>query len=67
MNIDDGSFANTIHERTVGLTALGVMDDCFKFGMMYGCRANCPQYQRGECEHQQELEEDYGKPEAEGV
>tara|TARA_R110000824_G_scaffold139563_1_gene304731 strand:- start:10946 stop:11128 length:183 start_codon:yes stop_codon:yes gene_type:complete len=39
-----------ILEKTLGITAVSVMDDCFKFGIMNGCSIECPQLIRGECE-----------------
>ena len=42
--------SNFILEKTLGITAVSVMDDCFKFGIMNGCDVDCPQLIRGECE-----------------
>tara|TARA_R110001583_G_scaffold109400_2_gene258142 strand:+ start:16097 stop:16285 length:189 start_codon:yes stop_codon:yes gene_type:complete len=42
--------SNFILEKTLGLTAISVMDDCYKFGLMNGCAVDCPQLIRGECE-----------------
>ena len=44
------SFARTINERHLGITAVGVMSDCFLYGITYGCTVNCPVLMRGECE-----------------
>lgn len=44
------SFANTMAEKCLGITASSIMSDCEKFGMCYGCQEHCPQLQREECE-----------------
>jgi len=31
--------------------------ECFKFGSTWGCRIDCPVFERGECEMQEENEE----------
>lgn len=41
-------FANTIYDHS-GLMATG--NECFKFGITWGCTVNCPVLRRGECEH----------------
>jgi hypothetical protein len=45
-------FANEIACRDLGVMASCVMNDCEKFGMMYGCRIDCPVLQDGKCELQ---------------
>lgn len=35
------------------------MSECEKFGMTFGCREDCPVFERGECELQEELEENF--------
>lgn len=42
--------AQFLSSMSLGLTASGVMTDCEKFGMTWGCSEDCPQLQRGECE-----------------
>lgn len=42
-------FANTL-ALSLGTTAASIMTDCEKFGMSYGCKPDCPQLERGECE-----------------
>lgn len=32
-------------------------NECEKFGMTWGCRPDCPVFERGECELQEENEE----------
>jgi len=44
--------SNLILEKTFGVTALGVMDDCYKYGLIGGCDVDCPVLRRGECELQ---------------
>lgn len=39
-----------ILEKTLGVTAVSVMNDCYKFGLMNGCAVECPQLIRGDCE-----------------
>ena len=43
-------FGEMMAELSLGLTALSVMNDCEKYGMVSGCDENCPQLERGECE-----------------
>lgn len=50
MNDTATSFARTINERHLGITAASVMTDCEHYGMTYGCTVNCPVLMRGECE-----------------
>ena len=45
-------FNSIILERDLGITALSVMNDCEKHGMMVGCTITCPVLIRGECELQ---------------
>jgi hypothetical protein len=42
-------FADTITEIDLGAMASSVMSDCEKFGMTWGCRSDCPVFQRGKC------------------
>ena len=42
-------FADTITEMDLGAMAASVMSDCEKFGMTWGCRSDCPVFQRGQC------------------
>ncbi len=51
------SFANTITEMDLGITASSIMTDCEKFGMTWGCQEDCPQLERGECEIYKSVEE----------
>lgn len=51
------SFANTITAWDLGETASSVMTDCEKFGMTYGCKEDCPQLERGECEIYENVEQ----------
>ncbi|MEQ2677985.1 hypothetical protein AAAU98_14675 [Enterocloster citroniae] len=44
------TFANTLAELGLGITAASIMTDCERYGMSYGCDEDCPQLQRGECE-----------------
>jgi len=41
---------NSILEHDVGITAVSVMDDCHKYGVINGCDIDCPVLMRGECE-----------------
>jgi len=41
-------FANTITELDSGLQKTS--DECFKYGITWGCDIDCPVLQRGECE-----------------
>lgn len=34
-----------------------VINECEKFGMTWGCRPDCPVFERGECKIQEENEE----------
>lgn len=43
-------FARTMVAKDLGETASSVTDDCFKYGVTYGCDTGCPQLLRGECE-----------------
>jgi hypothetical protein len=42
-------FANTISEWDLGTMASSVMNECEKFGMTWGCRAECPAFNKGNC------------------
>ena len=48
-------FANEIANLT-GHYPKG-MSDCYKLGMTYGCREDCPQLQRKECEIYEDVED----------
>lgn len=37
----------------------GSGDECVSFGMNHGCQPDCPVFQRGECETQAELEDQF--------
>ena len=37
------------------------MSECDKFGMTWGCREDCPVFERGECEIQEENEKEFNK------
>jgi len=60
---DKMNFAKTITEIDLGAMASSVMNDCYKYGMTWGCDVNCPVLQRGECElkddDNKELYEEY--------
>lgn len=43
-------FANTIAVIDLGVTASSVMDDCFKYGITWGCDTECPTLRAGNCE-----------------
>ena len=47
-------FATTMAELDLGVTASSVMSDCMKYGMVAGCDPDCPTYQKGTCEQQEE-------------
>ena len=51
-------------ELSLGVTALSIMNDCEKYGMVSGCDENCPQLLRGECEIYTDLD-GYFKEESE--
>ena len=46
----NSSIADFLAERCLGATAVSVMNDCYKYGMLHGCREDCPQLLRKECE-----------------
>lgn len=50
--MSDLSFAKTITEQDLGVMASTVMNDCFKYGMTYGCNEDCPVLIAGKCELQ---------------
>lgn len=43
---------NLVSERTRNLSA----NECERFGMTWGCRTDCPVFERGECQIQEENE-----------
>ena len=47
---DKMNFANTITEIDLGSMSSSVMNDCYKYGMTWGCDINCPVLQSGKCE-----------------
>lgn len=47
--------ANTLTELDNSLPK--GMSDCYKFGMAWGCREDCPQLERGECEIYSDIED----------
>ena len=49
-------FANTIAILDLGATAYSSMGECMRFGMVSGCAEDCPVFERGECEQQEENE-----------
>lgn len=51
--------ANTIHDMGSGGNHMA--NECERFGMTWGCRPDCPVYDRGECELQQENTETFIK------
>jgi len=44
------NLANTITEINLGVMASSVMNDCYKYGMTWGCDIDCPVLQDGKCE-----------------
>jgi len=52
--MSDINFAKTITEIDLGAMASSVMTDCEKYGMTYGCNAECPVLIDGKCELQNE-------------
>lgn len=50
--MSDMTFARTITELDLGITAASVMTDCEKYGMTYGCNTECPVLVAGKCELQ---------------
>lgn len=47
-------FANTIAD--LGSYATHFENECERFGMTWGCKPDCPVFERGECELQEENE-----------
>jgi len=47
-------FADTIN--TIGSYANLSANECERFGMTWGCKSDCPVFERGECELQEENE-----------
>lgn len=47
-------WANTIN--TIGDHACLLGSECDRFGITWGCRPDCPVFERGECEIQEENE-----------
>lgn len=47
-------FANEIN--MIGSNANLSANDCERFGMTWGCRSNCPVFEKGECQIQEENE-----------
>ena len=50
--MSDSSFARTINERHLGVTAASIMTDCEHYGMTYGCNVDCPVLKASKCELQ---------------
>ena len=48
-------FANTLAD--MGSHATHFENECERFGMTWGCKPDCPVFERGECELQEENEE----------
>lgn len=46
-------FANTMADMNTP-NATHFENECHKFGMMWGCKPDCPVFERGECELQEE-------------
>ena len=44
------SFAKTINEKHLGITASSIMTDCEHHGMTYGCTIDCPVLQEHKCD-----------------
>ena len=51
-------FAYTLNELNDGIAKTG--DECFNYGITWGCDMDCPVFQRGECELQKENERIFG-------
>ena len=47
-------FAETLHE--LGCDGNHMANECERFGMTWGCKSDCPVFERGECELQEENE-----------
>jgi len=47
--------ANTL--ANIGSHATHFGNECERFGMTWGCKPDCPVFERGECELQEENEE----------
>lgn len=54
-------FANSIHD--VISDGNHMPNECMRFGMTWGCRPNCPVFERSECEIQEENEEQFKREE----
>jgi hypothetical protein len=52
-------FANTINE--IGSHANLSASECERFGMTWGCREDCPVFERGTCKIQEENQELFDK------
>ncbi len=48
-------FAKNITTIDLGVTASSVMNDCYKYGMTYGCDTDCPVLRSGNCELQDDV------------
>jgi len=47
-------FAETLYE--LGCDGNHMANECERFGMTWGCKPDCPVFERGECEMQEENE-----------
>lgn len=54
------NFANFLAENDNGLSTPN-MTDCERYGMAWGCDEDCPVFQNGDCEFQEELEKEWKK------
>ena len=63
MNKAKVGFANEMSTQSLGNNGLG-MNECMKFGMTWGCQPDCPVFERGECERQEEQAEIFAEEES---
>lgn len=52
-------FSDTISE--LDFCPARMESECEKFGFVWGCKSDCPVFERGECELQEENEEKFSK------
>lgn len=52
-------FSDTISE--LDFCPARMESECEKFGSVWGCKSDCPVFERGECELQEENEEKFSK------
>lgn len=55
------AFATTIVEMDLGVTASSVTDDCFKYGITFGCDVDCPVLISGNCKLKDDENKDLHK------